>query len=129
MAALILDIIFVLNNQTMSDEYANRSVGRLLGYHPEEIRHMGEDLLPTSVHPGDFDLLVEHVGSLQGLANRKQKAWEYWAVRKDGEEVQLRSIEMVFTRGAGGEALRHIGFAIGITAEKNAEMHLKELNG
>lgn len=113
----------------MSNEYASRSIGRLLGYHPEKNRHMGEDLLPTIVHPDDFDLLAGHVGSFQSLANRKQKAWEYWAVRKDGEEVQLRSIEMVFTRGAGGEALRHIGFASGIMSEKNTEMHLKELNG
>lgn len=67
MAELVPGIIYVFNHQSMSNEYSNRSIAQMLGYSPEEIKAMGEDLLPTIVHPDDFDRLAEHVGSLQEL--------------------------------------------------------------
>lgn len=40
----------------------------------------------------------------------------------------MRSIETVFTRSAGGGVLRHIGIALDITKEKNAEIRLQSMN-
>lgn len=128
MAALVPGIIYVFNHQTMSNEYANRSIAELLGYGPDEIKSMGDELLPTIVHPDDFDLLANHVAALQLLATGDQAVLEYRAVRRDGREVWLRSIETVFSRAADGGVLRHIGIALDITAEKTAEIRLRKLN-
>jgi PAS domain S-box-containing protein len=128
MAALVPGIIYVFNHQSMSNEYANRSIGEMLGYTPDEIKEMGEALLPNIVHPDDFDDLVDHVGALQELEDEQQVSFEYRALRRDGEVVWLRSIERVFTRSATGTVLRHIGIAFDITAEKTAQMQLKDLN-
>ena len=61
-ASLVPAVIYVFHHQSMSNEYANGSIAELLGYSSEEIKAMGEDLLPTIIHPNDFDLLAEHVG-------------------------------------------------------------------
>lgn len=128
MVSLVPGIIYVFNHQTMSNEYANRSIAELLGYGPEEVRAMGDNLLPTIVHPDDFNRLAEHVGSLQNLSPGQQAIWEYRALHRDGREVWLRSIETVFTRAADGSVMRHIGIAFDITVEKTAELNLLKLN-
>lgn len=118
MIALVPAVIYVFNHQTMSNEYSNRSVGELLGYGPDEIKAMGEDLLPKIVHPDDFDALAAHVGSLQNLPTGEQSVWDYRAIRSDGRVVWLRSIEVVFARSVDGSVLRHLGVAFDITADK-----------
>lgn len=118
MLALLPALVYVFNHQTMSNEYANCCVAEMLGYAPEDIKAMGENLLPTIVHPDDFDLLAEHVGSLQTLGAGEYATWEYRALRADGEVVWLRSVEAVFSRAADGSVLRHIGIAFDISAEK-----------
>lgn len=128
MVSLVPGIIYVFNHQTMSNEYANRSIAELLGYGPEEVKAMGENLLPTIVHPDDFSRLAEHVGSLQYLGAGEQAIWEYRALHRDGREVWLRSIEAVFTRAADGSVMRHIGIAFDITVEKTAELEMRKLN-
>ena len=74
MAALVPGVIYVFNHQSMSNEYANKSIAELLGYSPEEIKGMGEDLFPTIIHPDDFDVLAEHVGSLQELSDDRTRS-------------------------------------------------------
>ena len=126
--ALVPGIIYVFNHDTMSNEYANRSIAEMLGYSPQEIIDMGDNLLPTIIHDDDFDRIAGHVADLQDLADHEQAVWEYRAIARDGHEVWLRSIETVFTRAADGGVLRHIGIAFDITAEKNAEAQLREAN-
>lgn len=128
MAALVPGIIYIFNHQSMSNEYSNRSIAEMLGYDPEEIKAMGDELFATIIHPEDFDQLAQHVGALQDLATGEQAIWEYRAIRRDGTEVWLRSIETVFTRAADGGVLRHIGIAFDITAQKQAQEHLLKLN-
>ena len=126
--ALVPGIIYVFNHDTMSNEYANRSIAEMLGYSPQEIIDMGDNLLPTIIHDDDFDLIAGHVADLQDLADHEQAVWEYRAIARDGHQVWLRSIETVFTRAADGGVLRHIGIAFDITAEKNAEAQLRAAN-
>ncbi|GIT85037.1 MULTISPECIES: PAS domain-containing protein [Roseobacter] len=126
--ALVPGIIYVFNHETMSNEYSNRSIAELLGYSPEDIKAMGDDLLPTIIHDDDFDRIAGNVAEMQDLADHEQAVWEYRAIARDGHEVWLRSIETVFTRAADGGVLRHIGIAFDITAEKTAEANLHEVN-
>lgn len=128
LAALVPGIIYVFNHQSMSNEYSNRSIASMLGYEPDEIKAMGDDLFSKIIHPDDFDRLAEHIGTLQDLQPGDKTVWEYRAICRDGTEVWLRSIEAVFTRSADGGVLRHVGIAFDVTAEKHAELHLRKLN-
>lgn len=129
MAALVPGIIYVFNHQTLSNEYANRSIAQMLGYGPQEIQSMGEELLPTIIHPEDFDRIADNVASLQTLGSGEQAVWEYRAIARDGRTVWLRSVETVFCRAPDGGVLRTIGIALDITTQKTAEMDLMYLNG
>lgn len=124
--ALVPGIVYIFNHESMSNEYSNRSIAELLGYSPEEVKAMGDDLLPTIIHDDDFDRIAGHVAELQDLADHEQSVWEYRAIARDGHMVWLRSIETVFTRAADGGVLRHIGIAFDITAEKTDEARLQE---
>jgi len=128
MSALVPGVIYVFNHQTMSNEYANRSIAELLGYTPDEIRAMGEELLPTVIHSDDFDRLADHMASLQDLEPGEQAVWEFRAIKRDLTEVWLRSVESVFSRAPDGAVLRTIGVALDITAQKTAEIELRRLN-
>ncbi|MFK7762359.1 MAG: ATP-binding protein [Roseobacter sp.] len=128
MAALVPGIIYVFNHQTMSNEYSNRSIAELLGYSPEEIRSMGDELFSIIIHPECFDSLARHIGRLQDLKEGTHSSWVYRALRRDGGIVWLRSIDSVFDRCSDGRVLRHIGMAFDITAEKTAELDLRKLN-
>lgn len=128
MAALVPGIIYVFNHQTMSNEYSNRSIAELLGYSPEEIRAMGDELFTTIVHPECLAQLASHIGGLQDLKEGTLSSWVYRAIRRDGKIVWLRSIDSVFDRCPDGRVLRHIGIAFDITTEKTAELELRKLN-
>ncbi|MFK7868476.1 MAG: ATP-binding protein [Roseobacter sp.] len=121
-------LIYVFNQNTMSNEYANRSVGQFLGYSEAEIQQMGADLLPTIMHPDDFRALPNHFERMKKVRPEQQVTFEYRVVAKDGGEVWLRSIESVIEKDAAGCVVRHVGIATDITTEKNAEKQMFEAN-
>lgn len=128
MAGLVPGIIYVFNRQTMSNAYSNRSIAELLGYAPEEVQRMGDAFLPTVMHPEDLSRLGAHFAALERLAMGERVAFEYRAKAKDGRQVWLRSLEAVFDRSPDGSVLHHIGIAVDITAQKQAEAQLQRTN-
>ena len=67
MISLVPGIIYVFNHETQSNEYANRSIGDLLGYSPEEIVGMGEALFTTIVNPSHLEPLMAYLEDLRDL--------------------------------------------------------------
>ncbi|MFK7746371.1 MAG: ATP-binding protein [Roseobacter sp.] len=128
MAGLVPGIIYVFNHQTMSNEYTNRSIAELLGYSSDEILAMGDALFRTIIHAEDLKNLAFHLEAIKQLKPQEQAIWEYRAVRSDGQEVWLRSIDTVFSRTSDGDVLRHVGLAFDITAEKTSAVRLQTLN-
>ena len=55
---IVPSVIYIFNQHTQSNEYANRSVGEALGYSTEEIQHMGANLLPALCHPDDLQKIA-----------------------------------------------------------------------
>lgn len=121
-------LIYVFNHDTMSNEYANRSVGQFLGYSEAEVRQMGERLLPTLMHPDDYAALPQHFSRLANLGPEQRASFEYRVTARDGSEMWLRSVDAVMERGDDGRILRHVGIATDITAQKCAEASLFEAN-
>ena len=128
MAQLVPGIIYVFNCQTMSNEYSNRSIAELLGYSCDEIQQMGENLFATIIHPDELARVGAHLQRLHDLPPGAQAVLEYRAVKRDGSEVWLRSVETVFDHDSEENVLRLVGIATDITAEKNAELRLRKLN-
>lgn len=128
MANLVPGIIYIFNQKTMSNEYANRSVHEFLGYSPEEVVQMGTKLLTSFVVDEDQPALFRHLEALGKLPEGGEASHEYRVRAKDGKIRWLRSIDSVIEKGADGKVVRHMGIAVDITSQKAAEERLREIN-
>ncbi|WP_299832384.1 PAS domain-containing sensor histidine kinase [uncultured Roseobacter sp.] len=128
MADLVPGVIYIFNQKTMSNEYANRSLQDFLGYSPQEVVQMGTNLLKTVVVEEDQPALFEYLEALGNLSEGEEACHEYRVLAKDGKIRWLRSIDSVIEKGADGDVVRHIGVALDITTQKTAEARLREVN-
>ena len=60
-------LVYVFNQKTMSNEYANRSIGMALGYSQKEVAAMGSELMPTICHPDDLPKVLDYLQSIREL--------------------------------------------------------------
>lgn len=113
-------VIYVFNQQTMSNEFSNQGIGEYLGYTPDEIAEFGARLLPMLAHPDDLSRMEAHFDAIRQLNGNAVERFEYRMRHRDGRWVWLLSTDAVFDRDENGAVLRHIGAAIDITAQKEA---------
>lgn len=128
MSDLMPGVIYIFNHETMSNEYSNRSIGEILGYSPEEVIQMGDNLFTVLVHPEDLGKLYAHLSDLAKLAPGAVANFEYRVMASDGSERWLRSVDSVFETASDGSMVRHVGIALDVTAQKQAEFALLEIN-
>ncbi len=121
---IVPSIIYVFNQKTMSNEYANRELGSVMGFSDKEIQAMGSELMPTLCHPDDFPNMLEYFGKVQQMKDEEIMQLEYRMKHKDGDYRWLLSIDTVFERYTDGSVLKHIGIATDITTLKNVEKEL-----
>ncbi len=125
---IVPNVIYVFNQKTQSNEYANRSLGDLLGYSAAEIQKMGDALMPSLCHPEDLGRVGEHFGAIQRIADDEVLTVEYRMRHKGGHWVWLLSYDALFERDEDGSVLRHIGVATDITDQKQAAAELGAVN-
>lgn len=128
MADLVPGILYIFNHETMSNEYSNRPISDLLGYSSDEVLQMGDNFLQKVIHPDDHIALFDYFTSLQELSEGDEAHFEYRVIARDGRALWLRSIDSVFEKAADGSVLRHIGIAVDITAQKQSEARLTQIN-
>ncbi len=114
-------LIYVFNQNTQSNEYANRNIGDYLGYDIAEIQEMGDAMMPQLAHPDDLPKLGAHFQKVRNLADDEICELEYRMRHQDGSWVWLLSYDTVFDRDETGHVIRHIGVAADITKQKQAE--------
>ena len=121
MLRVLPGIVYVFNQTTQSNEYANRSLGDVLGYGPAEVQEMGSALFPTLCHPDDLPKIGAHFQAIQSMGDDEVLSVEYRMRHKDGEWRWLLSHDAVYERDETGALLRHIGKATDITDLKRQE--------
>lgn len=119
-------IVYIFNHDTGSNEYANRSVGEVMGYTPEEIRAFGPDLMAMLCHPEDLPDVIRHIKAITRLSEDEAVSIEYRVRHKSGRWVWFLSTDAVFDRHRDGRVCRHIGFATDISGQKEAERRALE---
>lgn len=126
---VVPNVIYVFNQETQANEYANRSLADVLGYSAEEAQDMGADLIPALCHPDDLPLVGQHFEAIRGLADDEVLTLEYRMKHKDGHWVHLLSYDTVFERDADGNVLRHLGKAVDITEQRRADSAVAAAKG
>lgn len=118
---LLPSMIYVFNQDTQSNEYANRSVGELMGYNSDEIRGFGSNLMAMLCHPEDLPAVFEHFKRISRLADGEVISVEYRIRHKNDKWIWFLSQDTVFDRHGDGRVSRHLGTATDITSLKVAQ--------
>lgn len=122
------DIVYVFDLLEKRYLYMNKSVGDTLGYTPEAVVGMGDRLVFETVHPEDLAQLSSTHRSLISSPDGTAAESEFRMKHVDGQWLWLRTREVVFERDTDGHPTQIVGVATDVTARKEAEAKLAELN-
>lgn len=120
--------LYVYDMLERRNVYVNRQIGELLGYTPEQIDMLGDQLFPQLMHPDDFAQLGTQVERLNQAKEGEVIDYEYRMRHADGEWRWLWSRDTVSTRTADGLAHQVVGMVQDISDRKQAEESILQLN-
>ena len=106
--------------------FINRTVAAIIGYRPDEIAAMGNQVVPTLMHPDDLPRFVEHLARIQALEDDAIIDFEHRMRDREGKWHWFQSRDAVFARDASGAVRQIIGTAVEITDRKKAEQLLRQ---
>ncbi len=121
-------LIYIYDIVEGRNVYTNRGIFEALGYTPEEISAMGQDLFSRILHPDDAGAVGQHHARFSTLPDSTVAEIEYRMKHADGSWRWLHSRDVVFQRTADGAVKQILGSSIDITERKMAEEALQEAN-
>lgn len=83
--------------------YCNRQLPTVLGYSNEQTLQMGDDPLPSIIHPEDLDILYGRYQRCKTLVDGEVLEVEFRCLGADGNLRWLYARDVVFKRNAEGE--------------------------
>ncbi|NJP06551.1 MAG: PAS domain S-box protein [Chloroflexaceae bacterium] len=125
-AQTIPDILYIYDIVLKRNIYSNRQIGDVLGYSAEEIKAMGDHLMPILMHPDDLPHAQHYWISQAYAIDNAVMTIEYRMRHRDGSWRWLFSREVVFTRTDNGQTQQILGVAHDITLRKHAEEALRQ---
>ncbi len=106
--------------------YTNDKMEKMFGYSSAEVLKMGDQLLPTLVHPDDFAFTSEKMENVKQAKDGEIIRFEYRLRHKNGDWRWIISSESVFLRDADGQPIQKLGFVEDITEQKLADINMGE---
>ncbi|MGG6296024.1 PAS domain S-box protein [Leptolyngbya sp. AN02str] len=122
------NLLYLYDVQQQRNIYSNRDTGSVLGYTPEQLRHMGETFLQQVMHPDDLAHLPAHWERLSLSQASDVTEHEYRMKQANGEWRWFYSRDVVFHRDREGRVQQILGTAQDITNLKQAQHLLAERN-
>ena len=120
------NLLYIFDIEKQSNIYSNREIGQILGYSSEEIKNMGNNLLPTIIHSDDLAKLPEHFQKFETAKDEDILELEYRLRNARGEWRYLLGRETVFARNPQGKPTQILGTASDVTNLKQTEEALRE---
>ena len=125
---VIPNVLYIFNQETQSNEFANREISNYLGYSVEEVQEMKDSFLPTVMHPEDLKKLGAHFVKIQKSNDGEQIEFEYRLKHRDGSIKWFLSKDTVFERIKGSVNVKYIGVATDVTELKESQQKLSNTN-
>ncbi|MBV9387861.1 MAG: PAS domain S-box protein [Chroococcidiopsidaceae cyanobacterium CP_BM_ER_R8_30] len=119
------DILYVHDLIAQRNIYTSPQIAQILGYTQQQIRAMGEAILPTLAHPDDLARIQEHIKHFATAAEGEVVETEYRMRHANGEWRWFHSRNTLFAKRADGLPVQVLGTAQDITEQKQAEEKLK----
>ncbi|HEY9663868.1 MAG TPA: PAS domain-containing protein, partial [Allocoleopsis sp.] len=125
-AAAMPGTLYVYDMLEQCNVYVNRQIGELLGYAPEQIQSLGDQLFTQLIHPDDFLTIGTQFERLEQAKDGEAVDYEYRMQHADGTWRWLWSRNTVSTRTPDGQAHQVVGTVHDITDRKQAEAELQQ---
>ncbi len=106
--------------------FVNRSMGTLLGFPPDVVQGMGDEIVSRLMHPADLPRFEQHLDGVRALADGEVARFEHRMRDHEGEWHWFHSCDAIFARDEMGRARQLIGVATDITERKRAEEELRD---
>ncbi len=122
------NILYLYDIQKQENIYSNREVFSILGYSPDEIKELGDNIAINLMHPDDLRLVYPaYYDKIRTAQDGEIIENEYRMRHANGEWHWLYSRDSVFSRDENGLVKQIIGTAQDITERKNLEQTQKRL--
>ena len=119
----ILFIFDIIKNDII---YVNNELVTILGYSPDEVRAMGDDVLRRLFHPENYANLARIMDPVKNARDGEIVESELRLLRANGDWCWVYCRVTVFTRTSGGGVEQILGSALDITQRKFQEEALRE---
>jgi len=113
------NLIYLYDLIDKKNVYCNQEALNFLGYSPQQIQEMGDELFANVLHPEDISKVVEHHQLL--AKDGEVREIEYRMKDANGQWRWLRSRDVLFARTSTGEPWQVLGTAEDITEHKHLE--------
>lgn len=121
------DIIYIYDIEDQKNIYVNEGIQKNLGFTNEEIKKMGDQVLPELMHPDDFQFYLKNtVPKYFTAKDNEQIVTEYRMKDNLGNWHWLYCKEHIFLRKTDGTPKQIFGVTVDITDRKLTEEKLSE---
>ncbi len=121
-------LLYVYDLIEQRNIYLNHQVAELLGYTPNEIQQMRDQIFSQLMHPEDLQRLPSQLEQIQQLKDGEIIEFEFRMRHANGEWHWFGDRSMVFNRTATGLPHQLLGLAQDITERKQSEINLRSAN-
>jgi PAS domain S-box-containing protein len=118
-------LIYIFDIEKNENVYVNRNVAEFLGYSSAELAGMGENILPTIIHPEDLPRIGQQHARFAEVMDNRILDIEYRIRDASGQWRWHWARQTAFKRGPDGAATQILGTAQDITERKEAEQALR----
>lgn len=124
------DILYIYDIEERRNVYSNNGIEVVLGYSPDEMKEMGENLIPILMHPEDFPKYLKEVVPQYANMNDKDIIEHSYRMKhkKTGQWRWLISRERIYQRDSNHGPKQIFGIIYDITKSKEAEETILDLN-
>ena len=121
--------IFIYHVQEKRCIYSSKPLESYLGYSSEEIKELGKEEIPITIHPEDQKDLEAHYDRIANLDPDVNEVFyfEYRIKDKSGEWRWVRSLDIPFSRDEEGRVVEILGNFHDITARKLTQLKLEKV--
>ncbi|MEL6603683.1 MAG: CheR family methyltransferase, partial [Cyanobacteria bacterium J06614_10] len=117
-------IIYIIDVKERRNVYLNSSVTKVLGYTPEEVADMGDQMIAQMVHPEDVNKINRYYNRFNDHPDEVLDT-EIRVQHKNGSWKWLTLRSVIFSRDEDGSVRQVLGLCTDATPRKRAEERLK----
>jgi len=122
------DILHIYDLEEEKNVYANRNVYSNLGYSKEDLQEYKSLVVPSIVHPDDYQKLVNYYKAFKTAKENEVREIEYRLKNKKGDYLWMSNRETVFSRDSKRQVKQVIGVVQDVTRKKMFEQELRKKN-